>query len=262
MKMMKTATLNTHYCDEGPQGATPIIFSNSLGANISMWQPQAEHFNSEFRIVRYDHRGHGKTAVPPGPYSFEVLCNDVVALMDALNIERAHCVGLSMGGMTALGLAIDHSDRLLSITSANCVAQIAGDAQKVWDDRIATVSANGLEPILDGTIERWFTDRTRAERATDMTAIREMIAATPVDGYLACCGALKRLDYLERLSSIDLPTLFIAGTHDLGAPAAAMRDMHQRVSGSEYVEFDAAHVSNLECPEEFNRALGDFLRSD
>ena len=261
MKMIKTATLNTHYCDEGPQERPTIIFSNSLGANISMWQPQAEHFVSEYRIIRYDHRGHGKTEVPPGPYSFEILCDDVVALMDALAIERAHFVGLSMGGMTALGLAIDHPDRLLSITSANCVAQIAGDAVKIWDDRIATVTANGLEPILDGTLERWFTEGTRESRAAEMVAIREMIAATPVEGYLACCGALKKLDYLEKLSSIDLATLFVAGAHDLGAPAAAMRDMHQRVGGSQYVEFDAAHVSNLERPLEFNQALEKFLQS-
>jgi 3-oxoadipate enol-lactonase len=261
VKTIRTATLNTHYCEEGIPDGAAIIFSNSLGSNMSMWRPQVDRFVSQFRIIRYDHRGHGKTEVPPGPYSFDVLCNDVVALMDALGIERAHFVGLSMGGMTALGMAIDHANRLLSITSANCVAQIAGDAVNVWDERISTVKANGLEPILDGTLERWFTAGMRETRPAEIEPVRQMIAATPVDGYIACCGALKRLNYLDKIASIDLPTLFIAGAHDVGTPAVAMQDMHRRVNGSQYVELDAAHVSNIERSEEFNQALGDFLGS-
>ncbi|MFT4561330.1 MAG: 3-oxoadipate enol-lactonase [Gammaproteobacteria bacterium] len=260
MKMIKTASLETHYSDEGPSDAPAIIFSNSLGANISMWQLQADHFKSDFRIIRYDHRGHGRSEVTAGPYSFEQLCNDAVALMDALNIERAHFVGLSMGGMTALGLAIDHPDRLLSICSANCVATIPADGLKVWDERIAAISASGLEPIIEGTLQRWFTEPTILARPEEMAEVRTMIATSPVEGYLGCCGALKKLNYLERLGQIDLPTLFISGTHDQGAPAAAMRDMHQRVAGSVYVELNAAHVSNIERPKEFNQALSDFLQ--
>jgi 3-oxoadipate enol-lactonase len=261
MKMIKTASLETHYSDEGPSDSPAIIFSNSLGANLSMWQPQADHFNSEFRVIRYDHRGHGRSEVTEGPYSFEQLCNDAVALLDALNIERAHFVGLSMGGMTALGLAIDHPDRLLSICSANCVATIPPEGLKVWDERIAAISAGGLEPILEGTLQRWFTEPTISSRPQEMAAVKTMIAATPVDGYLGCCGALKKLNYLDRLGQIELPTLFISGEHDQGAPASAMKDMHRRVAGSVYVELDAAHVSNLERPTEFNQALGDFLRA-
>lgn len=261
MKTIKTATVEINYAEDGPTDAPVIVFSNSLGANLSMWQAQADCFKKAYRVVRYDHRGHGNTAVPPGPYSFEELSNDVVALMDALDIGRAHFVGLSMGGMTALGLALDHAARMLSITSCNCVAGYGPEGLKVWDERIAAVEANGLEPILDGTMQRWFTEPTIAARADEMAAIRAMIAATPVAGYLACCGALKQLNYLDRLSTITLPTLFIAGTHDLGAPASAMQDMHSRVAGSRYVELDAAHVSNIERPLEFNQALGDFLRA-
>ena len=259
MKMIKTASMETHYSDEGRADGPPIVFSNSLGANITMWQPQVDHFKSDFRVIRYDHRGHGKSEVTPGPYSFEQLCNDAVALMDALNIERAHFVGLSMGGMTALGLALDHPDRLLSICSANCVATIPAEGLKIWDERIAAITAGGLEPILDGTLQRWFTEPTIKTRPEEMAAVRSMIAATPVKGYLGCCGALKQLNYLERLGQIELPTLFISGMHDQGAPVAAMREMQKRVAGSVYVELDAAHVSNIERPQEFNRALGDFL---
>jgi len=261
MKIIKTATIEINYAQDGPADAPALIFSNSLGSDLSMWQAQADHFKNDYRIVRYDHRGHGGSAVPEGPYSFEDLSMDVVALMDALGIERAHFAGLSMGGMTALGLALDHADRLLSCTSCNCVAGYSPEGIKVWDERIAAISANGLEPVLETTISRWFTQPTIDSRPDEMDAIRKMIMATTVEGYLACCGALKKLNYLERLSTIATPTLFISGTHDMGAPAAAMRDMHERVDGSSYVELDAAHVSNVERPAEFNRALGDFLQS-
>lgn len=259
MPTLKTATLEIHYADDGPADAPVLMFSNSLAANLSMWQVQAAYFSNRFRVIRYDQRGHGGTAVPAGPYTFEQLSGDAVALLDALDIATAHFVGLSMGGMTALGLALDHSDRMASITACNCVAGYAPDGIKVWDERIAAVSKSGLEPILDGTLERWFTAPTRAARPDDMAAVRAMIAATPVQGYLGCCGALKQLNYLERLADITIPTLFIAGTHDLGAPAAAMRDMHERAAGSRYVELDAAHVSNIERPAEFNAALDAFL---
>lgn len=259
MPTVKTATLDIHYAEDGPADAPALVFSNSLAANLSMWQDQAQHFSDRFRVIRYDQRGHGTTAVPAGPYSFAQLTADVVALLDALEIPAAHFVGLSMGGMTALGLALDHADRIASITACNCVAGYGPDGVKVWEDRIAAVSETGLEPILDATLERWFTAPTRTARPDDMAAVRAMIAATPVQGYLGCCGALKQLAYTERLAEITVPTLFIAGTHDIGAPASAMREMHSRVAGSRYVELDAAHVSNIERPAEFNAALDEFL---
>jgi 3-oxoadipate enol-lactonase len=162
--------------------------------------------------------------------------------------------------MTAVGMALDHGDRVLSMTACNCVAGFGPEALKVWDERIAAIKANGLEPMIEPTIQRWFTQPTIDSRPDDMAAVRAMIAATPVAGYLGCCGAIKSLDYLDRLDQISLPSLFIAGTHDQGAPVTAMRDMHARVNGSRYVELDAAHVSNIERPAEFNAALGDFLR--
>ena len=259
MPMIKTSTIAINYTDEGPRDLPAILFSNSLGANLSMWETQAQHFKDEYRIIRYDHRGHGATEVPPGPYDFTDLCADAVALLDALAIERVHFVGLSMGGMTALGLALDHPDRLLSITACNCVAGYGPDGLKVWDERMAVIEAQGLEAVLEGTLQRWFTEPTIAARPAEMDAVRAMITATPVAGYLGCCGALKKLAYLDRLGSIECPTLFVAGTHDLGAPAAAMRDMHERVTGSQYVELDAAHVSNIERPDAFNTALRAFL---
>ncbi|MGR8918185.1 MAG: 3-oxoadipate enol-lactonase [Gammaproteobacteria bacterium] len=259
MPLVDTRTIRINATDEGPRDAPAIVFSNSLGANLGMWQPQADAFAERYRVIRYDQRGHGQTEVPAGPYSFDELVADAVALMDALEIGRAHFVGLSMGGMTALGLALDHAERLLSMTACNCVAGYGPEGRAVWDERIAAVRTNGLDSLLDATIERWFTEPTRAARPDDMAAVRAMVSATPVAGYLGCCGALRELAYLDRLSAISVPSLFIAGTHDIGAPPAAMQDMHARVAGSQYVELDAAHVSNLERPEAFSEALAKFL---
>ncbi len=259
MSIVETRTIALNASVEGPAGAPAVMFSNSLGANLSMWQPQAEHLRDRYRVVRYDQRGHGLSEVPEGPYSFAELVEDAVALADALGIERFHFVGLSMGGMTALGLALTYPARLLSVTPANCVAGFPPDGRRNWEERIATVSQGGLEPLLESTLERWFTAPTRDARPAQMQAVREMVAATPVQGYVGCCGALRGLDYDGRLEAITTPTLFIAGSEDPSTTASAMRAMHARVAGSRYVELPAAHVSNLECPDAFNRALDDFL---
>jgi 3-oxoadipate enol-lactonase len=261
MSTIKTRTISINHAVDGPADAPVLLLSNSLGANLEMWTPQAEHLRDRYRVVRYDQRGHGQTEVPPGPYSFADLVDDAAALAEALGVEKFHFCGLSMGGMTALGLGLTYPERLLSLTAANCVAGFPPEGRQVWDDRIRAVSASGLEPILDATLERWFTAPTREARPAQMDAVRAMVRATPLDGYLGCCGAIKALDYLEQIAGITTPLLFIAGTHDAGTPAVAMQDMHARVAGSRYVELNAAHVSNLEVPEDFNRALDDFLGS-
>lgn len=259
MPKIKTATIEINYADEGDSSKPVILFSNSLGANLDMWQPQVAHFRDRYRVISYDQRGHGQTEVPPGPYSFGELANDAVALMDALQIDRFHFVGLSMGGMTALDLAINHAARLRSVVPCNCVAGFPEEARQMWDERARSVAADGLAPLLEATLERWFTEPTRRARPDDMQAVRDMVMATPVPGYIGCCGAIKALDYSAQLASITTPCCFIAGTHDVGTPASAMREMHAAVTGSNYVELDTAHVSNLEDPDGFNQALEQFL---
>jgi len=178
-----------------------------------------------------------------------------------LALDRVHFVGLSLGGMTALGLALHHAHRLRSITAANCIASVPPAGQALWDERARTAREQGLTALVPPSLERWFTASTRSARAAELAWVGEMIAATPVAGYVATCEALKTLDYFDALPRIAVPTLFIAGTHDQGAPLAAMQDMHARVRGSRLVELDAAHVSNLERPAEFNAAVRAFLRS-
>ena len=261
MSLVKTSTVSLNCEVDGPQDGPVLIFSNSLGANLTMWDAQAAHFSDRYRILRYDQRGHGGSEVVTSPYTFDDLGDDVIALMDALEIERAHFVGLSMGGMTALSLGIRHAHRMTSLTPCNCVASFSDEARATWDDRINVIEKGGLEAVLDATIERWFTAGFIEAAPDIVVSVREMVSATAVPGYLACCAALKQLDYAAGLSSIALPTLFIAGTHDVGTPAAAMREMHAQVSGAQYVELDAAHVSNIEQADRFNAALDAFLAS-
>ncbi len=258
---IKTPNLTFNCVIDGPAAGVPIVFSNSLAATVKMWQPQADALAGEYRVVRYDTRGHGDTEVPQTGYAFPQLVEDAVALFDALELDRVHFVGLSMGGMTALGLALGHADRVRTITAANCVAQMGPASHGMWDDRARIAREQGLGPLLGPSLERWFTERTRRERAEELAWVGPMIAATPVAGYAAACEALKTLDYLDALSRITVPTLFVAGTHDAGAPLAAMQDMHARVVGSQLVELDAAHISNLECPQAFTAALAAFLRA-
>jgi len=258
--LVETARLTFNCVIDGPDDGPPVVFSNSLGASVAMWQPQVDALARDFRVIRYDQRGHGGSGLPAGPYAFSALVDDALALLDALALERVHFVGLSMGGMTALGLALAQPGRLRTITAANCVARMAPAVHGVWDERARIAREQGMAPLVAPSLERWFTAATRESRGAELAWAGEMLAATPVAGYAAACGALKTMDYLDALPRITVPTLFIAGTHDAGAPLEAMRDMHARVSGSRLVELDAAHVSNLEQPAAFSAALGDFLR--
>lgn len=258
---VQTARLR-HWVElDGPADGTPVVFSNSLGASTAMWQPQVDALADRYRIVRYDQRGHGRSEVTTTPYAFPTLVDDAVALLDALELAHVHFVGLSLGGMTAMGLALNHAPRLRSITAANCVATVPPAGQALWDERARLAREQGLGPLVAPSLERWFTAGTRSARGDELRWVGEMIAATPVAGYVATCEALKTLNYLDELPRIAVPTLFIAGTHDMGAPLAAMQDMHARVPQSRFVELDAAHVSNLERPAEFNAALRDFLQA-
>ncbi|MGE3774037.1 MAG: alpha/beta fold hydrolase [Gammaproteobacteria bacterium] len=245
---------------DGPSDGIPVVFSNSLGASTAMWRPQVEALAGEYRVVRYDQRGHGRSEVTAGPYPFSTLVDDAVALLDALELERVHFVGLSLGGMTALGLALHHAQRLRSITAANCIAVVPPAGHTLWDERARLAREQGLAALVPSSLERWFTAPTRAARAAELAWVGDMLAATPVAGYVATCEALKTLDCFDALPRIAVPTLFIAGTHDQGAPLATMQAMHARVRGSRLVELDAAHVSNLERPAEFNAVVLDFLR--
>ena len=250
--------LNTQV--DGEEGAPWLVLSNSLGSNLSMWDPQMALLTTTYRVLRYDTRGHGGSEAPPGPYGFDDLVADVLWLMDAQGIENAAFMGLSMGGMTGLGLALDHADRVSRVVCADGRADAPEPFRAMWDQRIAAVEAGGLEAIADGTLATWLTEGWRADHPAETQAIRDMVTGNDATGYIACCQALKGLDYLRRLGAAKVPVLYVGGAEDKGAPPEVMRAMAAVTPGAEYrVIPGAAHVANINAPAEFNAAIADFL---
>jgi 3-oxoadipate enol-lactonase len=245
---------------DGPEGAPWVMLSNSLATNLSMWDGQAAVLAERYRVLRYDQRGHGRSDAPAGDYDFDLLADDAAALMQALDIDACHFVGLSMGGMTAMGLGLNHPERLLSLTIANSRADVTPKFQSVFDERIALALEQGMEPLVEPTVSRWFTEALRADAPAFLDAVRAMVRDTPPVGYAGCARAVQHVDYLSRLGAIDKPVLLIAGAQDIATPPEGMRAIQAAIKGSRYVELDpASHLSNLEQPEAFTKALGDFL---
>ncbi len=238
-----------------------LTFSNSLATNLHMWDGQAEALKDDFHILRYDKRGHGQSEPVPGAYHFDDLIADVVGLWDHLGIDQTYFVGLSIGGMTVQGIMLKHPERLKAVVVANSMGKVAEQFVSAWQDRIDLAHDKGMEPLIQPTMERWFTEDFRNKGTPEAQAIADMIASTSVNGYAGCAAAIQGLSYLDDLGKISgIPVLFIAGAQDAGTPPAGMEAMHVNMPGSEYVLLDpAAHISNVERPDAFNHALSGFL---
>jgi len=250
----------TFNCEvEGEAGAPWLVLSNSLACNLSMWDPQAAELKRSLRILRYDQRGHGQTDAPAGRYTFELLIADVMSLLDALSIPRAHFAGLSMGGATALGLALHHPDRFdrIIICDSPCASTPATTQQ--WEERIAVAQQQGMEALVEPTITRWFPPDTVAANLPHLDRVRQMIRTTPVNGFVGCAAALANHDFRSQVAQATRPILFMVGEKD-GTTPAAMRQMHETLRGSKFVELPGAgHISNLDQPAACTRALREFL---
>ena len=242
---------------DGPAGAPCVVFANSLGATLEMWQPQVAALAGRRRLLRHDTRGHGGSGVTPGPYSIERLGRDVLALMDACGIERASFCGLSMGGATGLWLAAHAPGRFERFVICNTLPWLGPPEAMLG--RAATVRREGLGGLAEATMERWFTPEFRARSPEVVAAVRAAFLATPVVGYAACCEALAQYDERATLSRIASPVLVVAGTHDPAPPLAAVREYAARISGAKLVELPAAHLSNLGAAREFNAAVEEFF---
>jgi 3-oxoadipate enol-lactonase len=248
------------YALGGLAGAPMVTLSHSLATDLGMWEPQVAALASRYRVLRYDTRGHGGTEAPAGSYSLDLLADDAQALLQSLGIARTHWVGLSMGGMIGQALALRAPELFASLVLCDTTSRVPSDAKPVWDQRIATAEGQGMEPLVEPTIERWFTAPFRSKRPDVVDRVRAMIRTTPPAGYVGCCHAIAALDLTDRLPAIRLPALVIVGEDDPGTPVAASRVIHEQIAGSRLVIIkSAAHLSNLEQPEEFNRALTGFL---
>ncbi len=256
---IKANGIAINYRIDGPEGAPWIVFSNSLATSIAMWDEQAAALRGSYRVLRYDQRGHGDTDAPAGRYPFDTLLADALGLLDALRIEKAHFAGLSMGGATALGLAERHADRLDRIIVCDSPCQSTPQGAQQWEERIAVAQKHGMETLVEPTIARWFPAETVAKNPPYLDKVRAMIRATPLSGFVGCAAALADHDYASAVASVKRPVLFLVGEKD-GAAPAAMRKLHEKLAGSRFVDLaGAGHISNMDRPAEFTRAVREFL---
>jgi 3-oxoadipate enol-lactonase len=258
---MKTKAngITINYSIDGAEGAPWLVFSNSLATSLAMWDEQAAALKDSFRVLRYDQRGHGETDAPSGRYPFDTLLADALGLLDALSIEKAHFAGLSMGGATALGLAERHPERFNRIIVCDSPCQSTPASSQQWEERIAVAQKDSIEALVEPTVTRWFPAETVAKNPPHLDKVRAMIRATPVNGFIGCAAALAAHDYASGVATVTRPVLFMVGEKD-GATPAAMRALCEKLPGSRFVELaGAGHISNMDRPAEFTRAIRDFL---
>lgn len=245
------------YAVQGPTNAPVLVLSNSLGTNLHMWDQQVDELATRWRVVRYDTRGHGGSSVPPGPYSVTQLGADVVQLLDFLHVDQAAICGVSMGGLTALYLAMTAPDRFSTIAVCNAVARFGTTA--TWTDRIATVRRVGMEGIAPSVIARWFTEAFRARHPDVIHLIEQQLVDTSAAGYIACCEALRDADLREVIPTIRARSLVLTGTYDPAVPIDDARWIATHLQNAQFVELPTAHLSNVETPAAFTKALSTFL---
>jgi 3-oxoadipate enol-lactonase len=258
---VKANGISINYQIDGSEGAPWVVLSNSLATSTAMWDEQAAALKDKFRVLRYDQRGHGGTEAPAGRYTYETLLADAMALLDSLSIKKAHFGGLSMGGATALGLAERHPDRFDRIMVFDSPCQSTPQSSQQWEERIAVAQKQGIEALVEPTIARWVPPDIVAKNPPHVDKIRDMIRATPVNGFIGCAAALADHDYASAVATVKNPVLFLSGEKD--AAAAPMRKLHEKLAGSRYVEVPGAgHISNMDSPAAFTKAIRDFLAAD
>lgn len=252
--------VDTAYRFDGPTDGRVVIMSNSLMSNYDMWDWTVPALVDRYRVLRYDTRGHGRSSTPAGPYSITQLGDDAAALLDALGIDAAHVVGLSMGGMVAqqLGARYPHKVRSLSI----CDSASEMPPRSLWDDRLAVAAKNGISALVEPTIKRWFTAPFISRAPDDIAKVRAFIEQTQTPGYMACAAAIRDMAQTTMLLKIKAPTLVMTGRQDSATTVDNAIVLHRMIDGSTlHLIDDAAHLSNIEQPEAFNRALRTFIDS-
>ena len=257
---MKIATLGDvqiHYREDGDPSGAPVVFANSLGTDLRLWDDVVPLLPPGLRLIRYDKRGHGLSACPPEPYSMGALVTDAERLLDHLGVRDCVFVGLSIGGMIAQGLAVKRLDLVRGMVISNTAAKIG--TQAMWDDRIAAIRAGGIEALADAVMERWF---SKAFRATaELTAWRNMLIRQPAEGYIGCAAAISGTDFYATTATLTLPTLAIAGTEDGSTPPDLVRETADLVRGARFhLIRGAGHLPCVEKPAEYAETLTAFLK--
>ena len=256
MQIADLGDVQLHYQTDGNPDGAPIVFANSLGTDLRLWDSVLPHLPDGLRIIRFDKRGHGLSSQPPGPYSMGALIRDTEALLDHLGVRDCVFVGLSIGGMIAQGLAVKRMDQIRALVLSNTAAKIATPA--IWQDRMAAVRAGGIEALADATMERWFSKAFRT--STDHLLWRNMMVRQPVEGYLGCCAAISGTDFYTPTSGLRLPTLGIAGSEDGSTPPDLVRETVDLIPGSRFeLMRKAGHLPCVEHPKQYAALLRRFL---
>lgn len=257
MAMVKTATGTFRVEIEGPADAPALMLSNSLGTNLHMWDPQMPELTKRFRTVRYDSRGHGGSVADDGPYSIASLSADALSIMDALDLDTVNWLGLSLGGMVGQWLLAHAPQRIGRAVLANTSSHIPDP--RAYNSRIVIVRHQGMAAVTQAVVDRWFTPEFQQRDPAAVERIAVMLRTTPPQGYAAACAAVRDMDQRETVRAARRPTLVIAGSRDPATPAVLGQGIAASIPGSHYVELEAAHLSNVERPEEFTAAVLRFL---
>ena len=242
---------------QGPADAPPLLLLNALGTTVDLWRPQADRLADAFRVIRFDTRGHGASDAPAGPYALDRLGRDALAVLDAAGVSRAHACGVSLGGQTALWLALHAPQRVIGLVAANTGARIG--TTELWDRRIHDAGELGMPALAEPAVARWFTPRFRQTHPKTVDRFRKMLAGCSAAGYAGCCAALRDADLRADLHRIEHPTLVIVGADDHATPPAAGRAICEQVAGAELLALVAAHLGNVERADAFNAAVLRFL---
>ena len=258
MPRLSANGVELNYRFDGTDGKPVLFFSNSLASNLHMWDAQIDKFAGDFHILRYDSRGHGQSDAPATDYSIDMLADDALALLDALGIDKVYFCGLSKGGMVGQKIATRNPERLhAAVFCATSSYMGPGD---LWQQRIDMARSGGMENVSEGTLARWFTAAYHDSHPGEIAKIRDMIHATPVDGFAGCCAAIKAMDQRDTIKAIDVPVLVIAGAEDPGTTPAMNKLIADSINDAEYVELPAAaHFCNVQAADGFNAALSSFL---
>jgi 3-oxoadipate enol-lactonase len=251
-------SVRIHYQLDGPSDAPVVMLSNSLMSNLSMWNPQMPALLAAFRVLRYDTRGHGDSEVTPAPYRIEQLADDAAELIAATGVGAVHFVGLSMGGMIGQQLAVRHPDKVLSLSLCDTASEMPTPA--MWNERLATAREQGIAGLVDGTIKRWFVGDFVKRSADTIAEVRAMILTTPLEGYVGCASAVRDMSQTHILRQIKAPTQVIVGREDPACTLAQSQVLQREIKGASlHVIDDAAHLSNIEKPEQFTQLLVHFI---
>jgi 3-oxoadipate enol-lactonase len=249
--------IKLRYVVDGNKDGPPLVLLNSIATDIDMWSPQLAGFTQRLLVIRFDARGHGLSDAPPPPYSVDDLAGDAMALLDALALEQVHLCGISLGGLVALWMTAHHPERVKRAVVVSTAPRIG--TPEAWDERATRARRGGMHAIVDLQMSRFFSRGSQVADGAEFDRIRQAVLATPLDGYIGACGALRNADLSSVVPSITVPCLIMAGNLDEATPPGQAQQLHAGIRGSEFVVIDGGHLCNVENPAAFNEAVLGFI---